>query len=155
MKHLALATLALTLFFACKNKPAEGNATLPAQPAETTQSNAQIPSDFPGFYAQFHSDSLYQLAHIHWPLSGKFAKQVDSSHVDLQSIKWQPETWRMQHAVDFSKGEFVQELEPLGDVMVIERIRTPGSEFSLERRFAKRADNEWELIYYKDMYESE
>lgn len=38
--------------------------------------------------------------------------------------------------------------------MVIERIRTPGREFSLERRFAKGASEEWSLIYYRDMYES-
>lgn len=145
----------LCIFSACRNQPSEGNSKLPAQPSETMQTNAQLPSDFPQFYSRFHSDSLYQVSHIHWPLSGKFARQVDSSHVDLESTKWQPESWRFQQAVDFSKGEFVQDLEPLGDVMVIERIRTPGNEFSLERRFAKRPDDEWELIYYKDMFESE
>ncbi len=145
----------LGIFSACQNQPSGSNAALPAQPAETMQTNAQLPADFVEFYKRFHSDSLYQMSHIDWPLSGKLARQVDSSHVDLESTKWRPETWRFQQAVDFSKGEFVQDLEPLGDVMVIERIRTPGNEFSLERRFAKRPDNEWELIYYKDMYEGE
>lgn len=154
MTRLFLAALAPALLLACRNQPA-GTSNLPAQPMETLQTDAALPADFQAFYGKFHADSLYQIAHISWPLSGKIARQLDSAHVALEETDWQPETWRMQHTVDFSTGEFVREFEPLGDVMVIERIRTPGSEFSLERRFAKRPDGEWQLIYYRDMYESE
>lgn len=139
---------------ACKNTPSDNKAQLPQQASEIMLTDARLPADFVEFYRRFHSDSLYQIEHINWPLAGKQARQIDSGHVDLEEVRWQPETWRMQHAVDFSTGEFVQEFEPLGDVMVIERIRTPGREFSLERRFAKGASEEWSLIYYRDMYES-
>ncbi|MBL7804859.1 MAG: hypothetical protein JNL02_14055 [Saprospiraceae bacterium] len=153
MKLLFGLLLTLAVFTACRNNPS--GAKLPEQPSETMLNAAGLPADFVPFYRQFHRDSVFQMGHIDWPLSGKMANQVDSGTVDLQEIKWTPENWNLQHEVDFSTGEFVQEFEPLGDVMVIERIRTPGSEFSLERRFAKRPDGEWQLIYYRDMYESE
>lgn len=153
MKQFAFFVLALTMLAACKSKTDPSN--LPGQPAQTTltDSAGAPPPDFQQFYAKFHADSLYQVAHINWPLPGMDVVQTDSSHADLVHKEWQPAEWRMHQAVDFSSGDFEQELQLLGDVMVIERIRTAGANYGLERRFAKRPNGEWELIYYAYMHE--
>lgn len=45
--------------------------------------DARLPADFVEFYRRFHSDSLYQIEHINWPLAGKQARQIDSGHVEF------------------------------------------------------------------------
>lgn len=153
MKQLIFVVMALVLLAACQSKPNPAN--LPSQPAETTQTDAGASpsSDFQQFYAKFHTDSLYQIAHINWPLPGQDVVQSDSMHADLVHKDWQLAEWRMHRAVDFSAGEYEQELQLLGDVMVIERIRSAGTNYGLERRFVKRPNGEWELIYYSYMHE--
>lgn len=145
--------MALVLLAACQSNTNPAN--LPSQPAETTQTDAGAsqPPDFQQFYTKFHADSLYQIAHINWPLPGQDVVQSDSTHADLVHKDWQREEWRMHQAVDFSAGEYEQELQLLGDMMVIERIRSVGANYGLERRFVKRPNGEWELIYYSYMHE--
>lgn len=137
-------TLLFGLFLAMISCGGSGDA-----PATSQAEPVRIPDDFLTFYEEFHSDSLFQLAHISWPLRGE--ARIDST--SRGEIQWKKEQWKIHRRVDFEKGEYKQELQMVGDVVVVERIRTSMGNFGLERRFAKQSDGSWELIFYTDMHE--
>ena len=152
MKKYAYWSLFL-LLVACRNSsPSSSNV-----PSESGQINAvqpgQLPAGFMDFYDKFHTDSLFQVAHIAWPLQGETTEQVDSTRARRKLVQWEPAKWRMHRKVDFSTGEFKQEWEMMGSDLVIEFISYRAANFGLERRFVKREDGDWELIYYADMQE--
>ena len=115
------------------------------QPASTTdvlqsaQSTAttivEIPEDFPEFYERFHTDSLYQITHIIWPLSG----QSDST-------RWTQEEWIMHKPFDNTSGEFTRDLDNFEGI-ITETISHNQGWFHLKRTFAQM-DEEWMLIGY-------
>lgn len=56
--------------------------------------------------------------------------------------------------IDYSDGYYAREIQMLGDMIVIERVRNKTVNYGLERRFARQSDTgEWALIYYADMQE--
>lgn len=139
--NFALLFTGLFSVAACKNKPAS-NATSQANSAE-------LPADFVQFYENFHADSVYQMAHISFPLEG-YPQQVDSSVVDAGGFKWTADKWRFQNMVSFSDTLFTRDFaQPMANV-VTETIRQKGTPFGLYRRFLKRDDG-WYLIFYSDM----
>jgi|GEM_PF-469715 len=146
--HLPAAACLLLYLVACTQKPAP-------QTVAVSNTTAGLPEGFTDFYDRFHADSLYQIAHIVWPLEGKTNVQIDSTKSMILDTTWLPEYWQMHRPVDFGKGEYRQQVEQLGDVLVIERIFTQVGNFGLERRFAKSPSGEWELIYYSDMIEQQ
>jgi len=148
MRVTLLSACFLLFLFACKNKLGSGKDN-----RATTQSGAEPPAGFMDFYRKFHEDSLYQIAHITWPLRGESTEQVDAGHTKKVLETWEPETWRMHRPVDFSSGDFKREFEVMGDAMVIERISFVAANYALERRFYLNENGEWELIYYADMQE--
>lgn len=144
MRLLPLFLLFASCFPACKNQPKEAE--------QVTQASVQIPQDFLDFYEKFHRDSLYQVAHITWPLQGDTDEQVDSTHFRKKNTAWQQAEWRMQK-LDFNRDDYVFDRQMLGDILVIERIRPKTANYGIERRFAKQPDGEWALIYYSDLQE--
>lgn len=132
------------LFFACKNHPKEQEQMI--------QTAVPLPQDFLDFYEKFHSDSLYQVAHIIWPLQGDTDEQVDSLHFQKKNTRWEQDKWRMQK-MDFNRNDYVFDRQMLSDMLVIERIRPKTVNYGIERRFAKQGDGEWALIYYSDLQE--
>ncbi|MBK8965411.1 MAG: hypothetical protein R3D58_18985 [Saprospiraceae bacterium] len=153
MLRTLLLLLVLAGLNACRNQtPSSSN--VPDQAAQTTQAaEVKLPSDFMEFYQKFHRDSLYQMAHIAWPLQGDASVKVDSTRQVKQATSWEPKDWIMHRPVDFSTSEFVRNWELLGDELIIERIRYAAANYGLERRFMKQFNGEWELIYYSDMQE--
>jgi hypothetical protein len=139
---------ALVALYSCKNQ-ASGNLNA----SEQVVTSGALPEDFNTFYQKFHQDSLYQMAHITWPLPGSKGLQVDSTTTGTQSTYWQPEEWRMMRLDLIESGDFIREINPIGDMLVVERIRAKAVPFGIERRFAKQANNEWELIFYADIFE--
>ena len=123
-----------------------------SKPADA-RPDAQLPAGFADFYEKFHQDSLYQIAHISWPLSGDTGVTGDSLGARREPKTWNQAAWRMHRAIDLSSGEFKQTFLPLGEDIVVEKIRYAAAAFGLERRFARRSDGAWELIYYSDMGE--
>lgn len=138
--------LAILVCFSCQNKPGQ-------EKVQVSNAAAGMPPGFEEFYQRFHEDSLYQIAHIVWPLAGETGVQEDSSRVVIREIEWLPENWRMHRPVDFASNNYRREIEQVGEVMIIERIFTKVGNFGLERRFAKSPADEWELIFYGDMRE--
>lgn len=149
MRLFLLCLCSLLALLSC-----QGGSQSATVPQETTAlpADAALPADFVAFYKSFHSDSLYQMAHISWPLQGDVSEQIDSTHYRPKAHTWTPETWRMMR-LNFSPNDFKMETEMLGDGLVIERIRARSVSFGLERRFARQPNGEWELIFYSDVQE--
>jgi len=139
MKYLPL--LLLVLFLACKNQNQDT-----ASSANTDTEAPALPAGFSEFYQKFHSDSLYQVEHIVFPLEG-LPNNADSSTVASKNFHWTPENWRMQHPFDFQVSEYKREIVPLTESIVMERIVHQSGQFGMVRRFAV-VGGEWHLIYY-------
>ena len=139
------------LLFSCQNQSAPSVSTAQSDTATT----GEVPADFEAFYQRFLSDSLFQMSHIVWPLQGtRLETQADSSASQLQQHNWTPEDWIMHRPVDYSEGYYTRELEVLGDVIIMERIRVKAANYGIERRFARQPDtNEWALIFYSSIRE--
>ena len=105
-----------------------------SQPTQTTV--VEIPEDFPDFYERFHTDSLFQIDHIIWPLS----EQVDGS-------KWTLEDWIMHKPFDNSSGEFTRDLDNFEGI-ITETISHNQGYFHMQRTFTQMS-GEWALIGYK------
>lgn len=144
MRLLFPILVGATLLFACKNQTKEAE--------QVTQSSVALPQDFFAFYEKFHQDSLYQVAHIIWPLQGDTDQQIDSTHFQKKNTVWEQATWRMQK-MEFNRSDYIFDRQMLGDMLVIERIKPKTANYGIERRFAKQGDGEWALIYYSDLQE--
>jgi hypothetical protein len=147
--HKYALLLLLAALVACKRTPTTTNQLS----TESTQTNVPVPADFEQFYQKFHADSQYQVSHIAWPLAGTRGIQHDSATTGVELTQWQLANWRFQQLDGLDLNSFERTWEPLGDALVIERIRAKAVKFGLERRFAKRTDGDWELIYYADVHE--
>jgi hypothetical protein len=149
MKYYWYLALALpALFTHCKPSPSSG-----IQVTDQVKTTEPVPEGFTAFYEQFHRDSAFQMTHIVWPLPGKAGVQSDSVQIGLKDIEWQAADWHMHRLEVFNPNDYMREWQPIGDVLLIETIRARAVPFGIERRFAKRPDGEWELIYYADSHE--
>lgn len=139
MKY-ALPFLLLPLFFACKNEP---------KAAAITTEETPLPAGFTEFYQRFHTDSIFQMAHIVFPLEG-LPPQADTKALADKSFRWQAEDWQMMRPVDWQMSEYERIILPLGSTLVEEHIVHPESGIGMKRRFSVIGD-EWHLIYYAGM----
>jgi Domain of unknown function (DUF4348) len=140
----------VALFAACRQ------STKAQIMASTTTTDGQQPTeDFMLFYERFHRDSLFQMAHISFPLAGASLTQRDTTEeARTLPTTWNREGWRMQRLELLQKPqEFIREWRILDSIMVIERIRWREANYIVERRFAKESTNSWMLIYYADVLE--
>ncbi|HND86995.1 MAG TPA: hypothetical protein PK971_01640 [Saprospiraceae bacterium] len=152
MKYPLLVLSACCVLFACQQP------TPSPTPTEVTQTEAlskDIPEDFEPFYERFLRDSAYQMKHIVWPLRGHHMVTLpDSSASQLQQHEWTPADWVMHRPMDDSEGNYIREVQTMGDLIVIERIKVKAVNYGIERRFARQADTgEWALIYYSGIRE--
>lgn len=141
MKYILL--FAFALFISCKNNQPENPGTY------TGTREEPLPEGFAEFYQHFHSDSVYQVEHIVFPLAG-LPDQADSALVSGGRFYWQAENWKMQKAIDFELSEYERQLLPLNKMLVEEHIVHKSGQFGMVRRFAKMGDG-WNLIYYAGM----
>jgi hypothetical protein len=61
-------------------------------------------NDFMVFYERFHSDSLFQLEHITFPLQGL---PSDLSSTKTSNFRWEQENWEMHQPLN-PEGEFTR-----------------------------------------------
>lgn len=95
----------------------------------------EIPEDFVSFYEQFHTDSVYQMDHIVFPL----AEKVDGS-------KWQKDAWQIHKPFNSQDGNFERMLDNFAGI-ITETILEKNGSFLITRRFSKIGD-EYQLIFY-------
>ena len=105
------------------------------------------PVGFDLFYDRFHADSLYQMAHIRFPLEG-LPYQVDSLTYASGTFRWQADKWIMHRPVD-TVG-FDRSTRVITPTLIIETIKQRSTPYGISRRFMKDGE-EWYLIYYSDM----
>jgi len=132
MKYLLVLSLSTFLFLSCK-------------PSIKQIENESLPEDFVEFFNLFHTDSLYQLEHISFPLEG-VQKANDGPGDILVPINWEKNSWIMHKAFNSHNGSFERTFKIVGPI-IIEEINDKNQFFSMERRFAK-IRSEWHLIYY-------
>ena len=114
-----------------------------ANPVEAEQS---LPKDFHTFYDQFHTDSLFQMERIVFPLKG-IGKLSDTSSI-AQEIMWQREDWVL-HKPFNRDGSFERVFTNISGI-ITEYISSTNGMFSMEKRYAKLG-GEWHLIYYQEL----
>jgi hypothetical protein len=138
MRTILQFTLIILLLSNCKNKP---------QGLQQTKSIGDLPKDFLEFYQQFHTDSVYQMAHIEWPLRGEKGISQDTL-AKRQLAEWSPETWHLMHLPDTTMSTLKRSFELVGGVLVVEKMSYPMVGFGYERQFYKEEDGQWRLIFY-------
>ena len=109
-----------------------------AEKSDSTPNLAEegdIPSDFLQFYMRFHSDSLFQLNHIDFPIDRK-----------KENEQWTIDNWKMHTAFDDMGGQFQQTFKNFNG-LIIEYVRDQSGAFSLEKRFVKSSEG-YKLMYY-------
>jgi hypothetical protein len=143
---LAFAIGCFTLV-ACK----KNQKTAIKEPEISVEEKQILAPDFLEFYKKFHSDSLFQMAHIQFPLQG-YPTQVDNDTTVYAdpNFRWQADNWRMHRMEAFSDTAFTRQFEAPLPMLVSETIQQRNSPFKMFRRFYKR-DNDWFLIYYGAM----
>lgn len=117
------------------------------QPLQEVEEATGEEPDFETFYQQFHADSLYQMAHIQFPLQGVSSRPEDHG----ASFRWEKEDWRMHRSFSTSSG-FRSDFTTLGDDLVIENIVHKNGQYGMERRFSRLGGDEWYLIYYAALH---
>ena len=128
MSKLNLTLSIFILFFSCKN-----DSKTSSTPSE--ENAVDIPSDFLDFYTKFHSDSLFQMNHIVFPLSQK----SDGS-------KWQRDSWKLHKAFDSQNGAFIRSFDNFNGI-IFEYIVEKTGAYKIEKRYSKSGDS-YNLIYY-------
>ncbi|MDF1698944.1 MAG: hypothetical protein P1U56_24025 [Saprospiraceae bacterium] len=106
-----------------------------------------LPDDFYPFYDKFHTDSLFQVEHILFPLQG-ISKSSDSTKIG-EKTEWKLENWVLHRPFNSQEGTFKREFTNIGGI-ITETISANGGLFSLEKRYVK-LNNEWHLIYYQEL----
>jgi len=151
MKVFIGILIGISLMFAfqklMKEKDRPSTQVVTTQPQVSATSN--IPPDFLVFYTQFHSDSLYQMDHINFPLEGLPA-YADSITVLEKNYRYQKEDWRMHRNMEERKQSFHENLVQVSDGLIFEYIPTGDKKLWMERRFLKTGD-EWRLIYFSGL----
>jgi len=144
MKIITLIIGMLALGFSCNPK---------AQSTVNNENTAddegiEIPADFQAFYDQFHTDTVFQIAHIVFPLSGLPANADTLS--SAEGWKWQKADWKWHKPIDPTLVGYKRSWQIIGNDMVEETIVQQASGYGLLRRFG-RMDGGWMLIYYAGM----
>lgn len=130
-------------FLSCQNNREQA-------PQETQGTETDL-SEFYTFYQQFHQDSLFQVAHITWPLEGyPNHAGMDSTFNRDQKYYWQKENWTMHRPIDYEMSEFKRRLTPITEDLIFEEITHKSGHYGMIRRWAKLSDG-WHLIYYVGM----
>lgn len=102
--------------------------------------------EFQEFYKKFHSDSLYQIDHIVFPLEGATYDE-DNNPV---STLWTVDNWVLHKEFDDMGGTFTRSYAEFGGI-ISEKIIDDRNISNMERRFSK-IQNEWHLIYYDPIH---
>lgn len=106
-------------------------------------------SGFSAFYERFHSDSLYQMEHILFPIDG-IPSGMDTALASIPNFRWTEEIWQIHRPFNFEGSDYERKLSAFGNDVLEEQIVHETGAFAMVRRFA-RMDGEWYLIYFADM----
>jgi hypothetical protein len=101
--------------------------------------------NFDTFNVNFHSDSIFQMSRINFPIRGQL---IDG----FENHDWNAKNWQFITTEVGSKNlpkEFREKVIKT-DSLVIENIWIENSGFKLERQF-KKMNSQWFLTYYNEV----
>jgi len=98
---------------------------------------------FKDFYLKFHSDSVFQIEHVQFPLQG--LPDIYSPSNDTLPYFYYKSNWTMQQLTDLNKKNIIRRVED--QVFLVKEQLVDQQGYGLERRFMKDGDS-WKLIYY-------
>lgn len=134
-------------FLSCNNgkKVESTNQGLIESENKTSKQKLEVAENFEEFNKKFHSDSIFQVSRVDFPIEGK--------HVSgFEQYNWTRKNWEFL-AIPVSEkteiGEYEHSLVKT-DSLITERFWIPDSGFEVERQF-KLIDNKWFLIFYNDI----
>lgn len=137
--RIFFAVSAMTFLFSfCQNTP---------KTIQKDSTLGNLPSSFLDFYQKFHTDTVYQMAHIQWPLKGQKVSPTDST-MTPQLYEWTRAEWAPMQMPDTTMSTLKRTYEMVGEVLVIEKMSYPMIGFGYERQFYEEEDGQWYLIYY-------
>ena len=139
---------AIFFLFFFKKQTSNVTSTQPEAIETAAEPSAKMSNGFLQFYDRFHSDSVYQLEHIIFPLEGIPASLKDG--VIPEGFYWQKEDWKTHKLFESMDGKYVQTIDEVGAALVIDQIKDANGDYGMQRRFAKMG-KEWFLIYYAGM----
>ncbi|CAM3431930.1 hypothetical protein [Flavobacterium chungbukense] len=147
MKSCKTFTLAaFCIFFLSCNKNKVEESNLDSQTKNSFESKkTETAENFEEFNKKFHSDSIFQVSRVDFPIEGK--------HVSgFEQYNWTRKNWEFLAIPVAEKteiGEYEHSLIKT-DSLIIERFWIPDSGFEVERQF-KLINNKWFLISYNDI----
>jgi hypothetical protein len=113
----------------------------------TTSANKE---SFNDFYRKFHSDSLFQVSRVVFPLptlNSESNRKVEIVNGQKVNKYLNSNNWRMHHQLEDTATYKVKTQRT--EDSVVETIYIPDSEFSFTRTF-KLIQNKWRLVYIKE-----
>ena len=116
------------------------------KPKSQEQESSFLSEEFETFYQQFHSDSLYQMSHIIFPLEGR---TYDEYNKPIRKL-WTIDNWVLHKEFDDMGGTFVRSYSEFGGI-ISEKVIDDRNISNMERRFSK-IQNKWHLIYYDPIH---
>ncbi|WET01941.1 hypothetical protein [Flavobacterium sp. YJ01] len=141
-----IALISITFLSCNDGKKAETtNQGLIESKNKASKQKLEVAENFEEFNKKFHSDSIFQVSRVDFPIEGK--------HVSgFEQYNWTRKNWEF-HAIPVSEkieiGEYEHSLTKT-DSLITERFWIPDSGFEVERQF-KLINNKWFLIYYNDI----
>ena len=94
--------------------------------------------DFGEFFLKFHSDSIFQMDRVLFPLQGYRSEERD--------FYWNKEEWILHENAQIDTKIFTEE-KVVSETDVIHKVYIKDSGFYIERVF-KVIDCKWYLVYY-------
>jgi hypothetical protein len=108
-----------------------------------------LPESFKHFYSEFHKDSLFQIAHVTFPLEG-LPDLTDPEYIGDEKFFWSADQWRFHNAMNSDNPKFKVSYTNMGNVLIIETVTDIKYDLTMIRRFAF-SNGQWALIYYAGM----
>ncbi len=135
-------SLILVLFFlaACNPKQEQGG---PLE-SDVPVLSSELPEGFHDFYDKFHSDSIFQLDHIVFPLKGEVTRKDSMETLTVEKV-YDRATWKLHRPFRSDSG-FSRGFTVMGD-LVMEEMSDQMALYTIQRRWGK-VDSTWSLIYY-------
>ena len=103
-----------------------------------------VSEEFRDFYIQFHTDSLFQVNHIQFPLQG-LPDLYSPGNGDKLPYFYEKEDWKFQKIINLAEKDFSQMQQD--KIIVIEETLSNQESYGFVRRFTKDGDS-WKLIFY-------
>jgi len=150
MKITTILTVLAVVFISLNCNKVKEETKSNSEVANTSDSSVkpikkELPENFEEFNKKFHSDSLFQVSRVDFPIEGKHITGFEQSN-------WTRKNWQFQAIPVAEKteiGEYQHSLVKT-DTLITEKFWIDNSGFEVERQF-KLINNKWFLIYYNDI----